>query len=52
MKINRYIHLWLPIIGLHALHQVEESIAPLFWNLKRIQQNYITALKAEVYGNK
>ena len=27
-------------------------IAPLFWNLKRIQQNYITALKAEVYGNK
>ena len=27
-------------------------IAPLFWNLKRIQQNYIIALKAEVYGNK
>ena len=27
-------------------------IASLFWNLKRIQQNYITALKAEVYGNK
>ena len=27
-------------------------IAPIFWNLKRIQQNYITALKAEVYGNK
>ena len=27
-------------------------IAPLFWNLKRTQQNYITALKAEVYGNK
>jgi len=26
-------------------------IAPLFWNLKRIQQNYITALKAEVYAN-
>ena len=25
-------------------------IASLFWNLKRIQQNYITALKAEVYG--
>ena len=25
-------------------------IAPLFWNLKRIQQNYIIALKAEVYG--
>ncbi|EKY17821.1 SRPBCC family protein [Capnocytophaga sp. oral taxon 324] len=27
-------------------------IAPLFWNLKRIQQNYITALIAEAYGNK
>ena len=27
-------------------------IVPFFWNLKRIQQNYITALKAEVYGNK
>ena len=26
-------------------------IAPIFWNLKRIQQNYITALKAEVYAN-
>ena len=26
-------------------------IASLFWNLKRIQQNYITALKAEVYAN-
>ena len=26
-------------------------IAPLFWNLKQIQQNYITALKAEVYAN-
>ena len=25
-------------------------IVPFFWNLKRIQQNYITALKAEVYG--
>ena len=29
MKTNKYIHLWLPIIGLHALHQVEESIS--FW---------------------
>ncbi|MBB1569304.1 MAG: HXXEE domain-containing protein, partial [Capnocytophaga sp.] len=29
MKSNKYIHLWLPIIGLHALHQVEESIS--FW---------------------
>lgn len=27
-------------------------IAPLFWNLKRIQQNYIITLKTEVYGNK
>ncbi|GJH40552.1 hypothetical protein RCZ04_11020 [Capnocytophaga sp. HP1101] len=26
-------------------------IAPLFWNLKQIQQNYITALKAEVYAH-
>ena len=25
-------------------------IAPLFWNLKCIQQNYITTLKTEVYG--
>ena len=29
MQTNRYIHLWLPIMGLHALHQVEESIS--FW---------------------
>ena len=29
MQTNKYIHLWLPIIGLHALHQVEESIS--FW---------------------
>ena len=27
-------------------------MAPLFWNLKRIQQNYITALKVKVYANK
>lgn len=27
-------------------------IAPLFWKLKRIQQNYIIALKQEVYANK
>ena len=27
-------------------------IAPLFWNLKHIQQNYIITLKTEVYGNK
>ena len=29
MQTNRYIHFWLPIMGLHALHQVEESIS--FW---------------------
>ena len=29
MKTNKYLHLWLPIMGLHALHQVEESIS--FW---------------------
>ena len=29
METNKYIHLWLPIMGLHALHQVEESIS--FW---------------------
>ena len=29
MQTNKYIHLWLPIMGLHALHQVEESIS--FW---------------------
>ena len=27
-------------------------MAPLFRNLKRIQQNYITALKVKVYANK
>ena len=27
-------------------------IAPLFWNLKHIQQNYIIALKQEIYANK
>ena len=27
-------------------------IAPFFWNLKRVQQNYITALKVKVYANK
>ena len=26
-------------------------IAPLFWNLKHIQQNYIITLKTEVYAN-
>jgi len=27
-------------------------IAPFFWNLKRVQQNYIIALKVKVYENK
>ena len=31
MQTNRYIHLWLPIMGLHALHQLEESISFLQW---------------------
>ena len=26
-------------------------VAPLFWNLKRTQQKYITALKKEIYEN-
>jgi len=29
MRANKYLSLWLPIMGLHALHQVEESIS--FW---------------------
>lgn len=29
MSGNKYIYLWLPIMGLHALHQIEESIS--FW---------------------
>lgn len=29
MQTNKYLSLWLPIMGLHALHQVEESIS--FW---------------------
>ena len=29
MRANTYLSLWLPIMGLHALHQVEESIS--FW---------------------
>lgn len=28
---NRYIGLWLPIIGLHALHQIEEGIGFFQW---------------------
>ena len=29
MQTNKYLHLWFPTMGLHALHQVEESIS--FW---------------------
>lgn len=28
---NRYLKLWMPIIGLHALHQLEESIGFFQW---------------------
>ena len=31
METNKYIHLWLPIIGLHTLHQLEESISFCQW---------------------
>ena len=31
MAINRYFKLWLPIIGLHTLHQIEESINFFQW---------------------
>ena len=31
MGINRFFKLWLPIIGLHALHQMEESISFFQW---------------------
>ena len=29
MQTNKHLHLWFPTMGLHALHQVEESIS--FW---------------------
>jgi hypothetical protein len=31
MAANRYLKLWMPIIGLHALHQLEESIGFFQW---------------------
>ena len=31
MATNRYLKLWMPIIGLHALHQLEESISFFQW---------------------
>ena len=29
MQTNKHLHLWFPTMGLHALHQLEESIS--FW---------------------
>lgn len=34
MKTNRYLKMWLPIIGLHALHQLEESISFFQWYIE------------------
>ncbi|PID31570.1 HXXEE domain-containing protein, partial [Candidatus Saccharibacteria bacterium] len=31
VKPNRYFQFWLPVIGLHMLHQVEESISFFQW---------------------
>lgn len=31
MAQNKYLKLWRPIIGLHSLHQVEESISFFQW---------------------
>jgi hypothetical protein len=34
MESNRYLKFWLPIIGLHALHQLEESISFFQWYIE------------------
>lgn len=34
MKTNRLLKLWLPIIGLHTLHQLEESISFFQWYIE------------------
>lgn len=34
MKTTRLLKLWLPIIGLHALHQLEESISFFQWYIE------------------
>ncbi len=34
MKTNRFFKLWFPIIGLHALHQLEESISFFQWYIE------------------
>ncbi len=31
MNTNKYFKLWLPITGIHALHQIEESISFFPW---------------------
>ena len=36
MKANLYFSLWLPTIGLHALHQIEESISFWQWYLENV----------------
>ena len=33
MKTNKYLSLWFPMMGLHALHQVEESISFWQWDI-------------------
>lgn len=38
MRANRYAKLWLPTIGLHALHQVEESIEFFRWYRDNYEQ--------------
>jgi hypothetical protein len=34
MNSNRYLKFWLPVIGLHALHQLEESISFFKWYIE------------------
>lgn len=38
MNSNRYFKLWLPIIGLHALHQIEESISFFSWYIENAEK--------------
>ncbi len=38
MKTNRFLKLWFPIIGLHALHQLEESISFFQWYIENAPQ--------------
>jgi hypothetical protein len=34
MNSNKYLKFWLPVIGLHALHQLEESINFFQWYIE------------------